>query len=92
MRTAECDKSTVTCNVSIVQCEDSTIKCNVLVTWYNRLPTSENHSQNRVPQNSSNHSGKKGIKGNTKCDKSIITCDVGTAQCKDGTIKYEEKK
>ena len=41
MRTAECDKSTVTCNVSIVQCEDSTIKCNVLVTWYNKLCTSE---------------------------------------------------
>ena len=41
MRTAECDKSIVTCNISIVQCEDSTIKCNVLVTWYNKLCTSE---------------------------------------------------
>ena len=29
---AECDKSTVICDVSIPQCEDDTIKCNVLVT------------------------------------------------------------
>ena len=30
-------------------------------------------------------------KGTTKCDK-IVTCDVGTTQCEDGTIKYEKKK
>ena len=29
---AECDKSTIICDVSITQCEDGTIKCNVLVT------------------------------------------------------------
>ena len=34
------DKSTVTCDVSTTKCEDSTIKCDVLLTWYNRLPTS----------------------------------------------------
>ena len=31
-------------------------------------------------------------KGITKCDKSTITFDVDTAQCVDGTIKYEKKK
>ena len=36
--TTVCDKSTVTCDVSITQCEDSTIKYDVLVTWYSRLP------------------------------------------------------
>ena len=41
MGTTKCDKSTVTCDVSITQCEDGNIKCVVLVTWYNRLPTSE---------------------------------------------------
>ena len=30
-------------------------------------------------------------KRTTKCDKSIVTCDVGIAQCKNGTIEYEEK-
>ena len=29
---AECDKSTVICDISITQYEDGTIKCNVLVT------------------------------------------------------------
>ena len=28
----------------------------------------------------------------TKCDKSTVTCEVGIAQCKDVTIKYEKKK
>ena len=36
--TTVCDKSTVTCDVSITQCEDGTIKYDVLVTWYSRLP------------------------------------------------------
>ena len=31
-------------------------------------------------------------KETTKCDKSIITCDVGTAQCEDDIIKYEKNK
>ena len=31
-------------------------------------------------------------KGTTKYDKSIVTCDVGTAQCEDGTIKCGKKK
>ena len=30
-------------------------------------------------------------KKTTKCEKIIITCDVGTTQCKDKTIKYEKK-
>ena len=30
-------------------------------------------------------------KGTTECDKSIITYDVGTTQCEDGTIKCEKK-
>ena len=31
-------------------------------------------------------------KWTTECEKSIITCDVGTAQCEDSTIKCEKKK
>ena len=38
----------------------------------------------------SNVRKKKG-KGTTKCEKRTITCDVGTAQCEDETIKYEKK-
>ena len=30
-------------------------------------------------------------KGTTKCNKSIVTYDVGIAQCEDGTIKCEKK-
>ena len=30
-------------------------------------------------------------KGTIECDKSIITCDVGTAQFEDSTIKCEKK-
>ena len=30
-------------------------------------------------------------KGTIKCDKSIVTCDVGTTQRKTGTIKCEKK-
>ena len=30
-------------------------------------------------------------KETTKCEKSIVTYDVGTAQCEDGTIKCEKK-
>ena len=30
-------------------------------------------------------------KGTTKYDKRTVTCDVSTAQCEDGNIKYEEK-
>ena len=25
-------------------------------------------------------------------DKSMVTCDVGSAKCDDGTIKFEKKK
>ena len=35
---------------------------------------------------------RKKIKGTTECDKSIVTCDVGTTQYKDGSIKSEGKK
>ena len=28
-------------------------------------------------------------KGTTKCDKKIVTYDVGTAQCEDGTVKCD---
>ena len=31
-------------------------------------------------------------KGIIECDKSTITCDIGTAQYEDGTIKCEKKK
>ena len=31
-------------------------------------------------------------KGTTQCDKRIFIRDVGTAQCKDGTVKCEKKK
>ena len=34
---------------------------------------------------------RKKYKGTTKCDKSIVTYNVGTAQCEDGTIKCEKK-
>ena len=34
---------------------------------------------------------KKKSKGTTKCEKITVTYDVGTAQCEDGTIKYEKK-
>ena len=30
-------------------------------------------------------------KGTTDCEKSIVTCDVGTAQFEDSIIKYEKK-
>ena len=31
-------------------------------------------------------------KGTTQCDKRTVIYDVGTAQCEDEIIKYEEKK
>ena len=34
---------------------------------------------------------RKKYKGTTKCDKSTVTYNVGTAQCEDGTIKCEKK-
>ena len=30
-------------------------------------------------------------KGTTKCDKRSVTCDVGTAQYQDGTLKCEKQ-
>ena len=30
-------------------------------------------------------------KGTTKCDESIVTCDIGTAQFENGIIKCEKK-
>ena len=30
-------------------------------------------------------------KGTIKYEKNTVTCDVGTAQCENETIKYEEK-
>ena len=29
--------------------------------------------------------------GTTKCEKKIVTCDIKTIQCNDGTIKCEKK-
>ena len=29
--------------------------------------------------------------GTTKCEKRTVTCDVGIAQCEDGTVKSEKK-
>ena len=40
-RTTKCDKSAVTCDVTITKCEDGTIKFDVLINWYSRLPASE---------------------------------------------------
>ena len=34
---------------------------------------------------------RKKYKGTTKCDKSTVTYNIGTAQCEDGTIKCEKK-
>ena len=31
-------------------------------------------------------------KGTTEYDKSIVTCDIGTAQCENSIIKCEKKK
>ena len=31
-------------------------------------------------------------KGTTNVNKSMVTYDIGTAQCEDGAIKYERKK
>ena len=31
-------------------------------------------------------------KGTTKCDKIKVTCDIGTTQCEDETVKFEKKK
>ena len=33
----------------------------------------------------------KKIKGITKCEKKMVTCDIWIAQCEDGTIKCEKK-
>ena len=46
----------------------------------------ELHNMRMKPSN-----GRKKSKGTTKCEKRIITCDVGTAQYKDGTVKCEKK-
>ena len=35
---------------------------------------------------------KKKSKGTTKCEKRIVTCDVGITQYENGTIKCEKKK
>ena len=34
---------------------------------------------------------RKNSKGTTKCKKKTITFDIGTAQCKDGIVKYKKK-
>ena len=39
----------------------------------------------------SNVKKKKKSKGTTKCEKKIVTCDVGTAKYEDGTVKCEKK-
>ena len=43
------------------------------------------HNLTIVPSNARKN------KGTIECDKSIVTYDVGTAQYKDDTIKYEKK-
>ena len=42
--TTECDKRIVTYDVGTAQYENGIIKYKDLVTWYNRLPTSEYHT------------------------------------------------
>ena len=34
---------------------------------------------------------RKKSKGTTKCEKRIVTCDIGTAQCEDEIVKCEKK-
>ena len=34
---------------------------------------------------------RKKSKGTTKCEKRIVTHNIGTAQCEDKTVKYEKK-
>ena len=38
-----------------------------------------------------NHQMWEKSKGTSKCEKITVTYDVGTAQCKDETVKYEKK-
>ena len=45
--TIECDKRISTCDVRTTQYKDETIICDILITWYNRLPTSEYHTQKK---------------------------------------------
>ena len=39
----------------------------------------------------SNMSKKRKEKRTIECDKNIVICDISTAQCDDGTNKYEKK-
>ena len=90
-RTIEYDKSTVTCDVGTAQCEDSTIKCeekkrellNVTKVQLHVMLVSRNVRM--VP------SYVRKTKRNHQLWQNIVTYDIGTAQCKDGTIKCEKK-
>ena len=90
--TTECDKSIVTCDVGIAQCEDGTIKCEKKIREPPNVTKVQLHGMlvlynvRMVPSNV-----RKQNKWITECDKSIVTYDVGTAQCVDGTIKCEKK-
>ena len=76
----------VLCNVRIVSSnvrEKKTTKCGKIQSHVMLVL----HNVKMVPSNV-----RKKNKGTTECDKSTVTtCDVGTAQCEDDTIKCEKK-
>ena len=92
METIECDKSTVTCDFRTAQCEYYTIKCEKKISEPPNVRKVHSHvmlvlyNVRMVPSNMGKN------KGIAKYDKSTVTCDVGTTQCEDDTIKYEKKK
>ena len=79
--TTECDKSTITCDVGIAQCEDGTIKYEkkirepLTITKLQSHVMLVLHKVRMIPSNVRKKKNKRTI----ECDKSTITCDVGTA-------------
>ena len=91
METIECDKSTVTCDFRTAQCEYYTIKCEKKISEPPNVRKVHSHvmlvlyNVRMVPSNMGKN------KGIAKYDKSTVTCDVGIAHCKDGTLNVRKK-
>ena len=89
--TIKCDKSTITCDVSTTQYEDNTIKCEKKI---NELPNVAKYNHMWywycIMWGWYNQMWKK-IKESPNVT-NTVTCDVGTVQYEDDTIKYEKKK